>query len=130
MLSRILVVDDDPALREIAAEFLSAHGYQVSTAGSGEEALSKLERGAVELLLTDDGLGEMRGVELIARAAERGLLRGTACVLMTGLLPSRVPHGTLVLEKPFETSCLLDMVAAATWESARRRAIDAGAPLA
>ena len=44
MTASILVVDDEPAIQDILTWALSAEGYRVATAGSGEEALSRVEQ--------------------------------------------------------------------------------------
>ena len=43
---RILVVDDDPGIRDVVSDFLGKHGYAVETAADGEEMEQALERGA------------------------------------------------------------------------------------
>jgi CheY-like chemotaxis protein len=51
--SHILVVDDDPTMRDVLSELLVDDGYQVSTAVHGREALDRLAGGAVDLILLD-----------------------------------------------------------------------------
>ena len=66
----ILVVEDEPLVREIAVEILSELGYAVLQAGDGEEALRVFgaNAGAIELLLTDVVLpGELRGRDVAER---------------------------------------------------------------
>ncbi len=65
----ILVVEDEPALRRVAARALSAAGYHVLTAGAADEALAVLtdHDGPVHVLLTDVVLPGMNGRELAAR---------------------------------------------------------------
>jgi CheY-like chemotaxis protein len=53
LLRKILIVDDDPDLREGQRAFLEGRGYEVQTAGSMEEGLEKLEEFAPELILVD-----------------------------------------------------------------------------
>jgi signal transduction histidine kinase len=72
----ILVVEDEPEVRELAAHALRGFGYRVLEARSGEEALARWPRAdGVDLLLTDVVMGGMRGPELAARmrAARPGL---------------------------------------------------------
>jgi CheY-like chemotaxis protein len=65
---RALVVDDDEDARELMSSVLAAHGAEVKTAASAEEALQILDREAVDILLADigmpgtDGYGLMRSV--------------------------------------------------------------------
>ncbi len=49
----ILVVDDDPLQRDIASQMLILLGYRVETAASGEEAVARLQKRAVDLVLLD-----------------------------------------------------------------------------
>lgn len=66
---RILVVDDDPRIRELVARVLRAQGWTVRAAGSGAEALEVLAAcdGAVDLLVTDISMPEMDGKALVDR---------------------------------------------------------------
>jgi PAS domain S-box-containing protein len=67
----VLVVEDEPALRELTTRILTGAGYSVLVAGSGAEALAVLERhkGAVDLLFTDVVMPGMTGRELAVRLA-------------------------------------------------------------
>ncbi|MFO0934390.1 MAG: response regulator [Planctomycetota bacterium] len=67
---RILVVDDEPQIRDILAATLRRDGFQVTSRGAPKEALRDLESGAFELLVTDLKMPEMSGLELI-KAAKR-----------------------------------------------------------
>ena len=68
---RVLVVDDQPEVREAIETHLSHHGYEVLTAGSGDEALGILARQKISCMLSDDRLfGTPRG-ELLSRSLER-----------------------------------------------------------
>ena len=66
MKGRILVVDDEKAMVLALKGLLTKEGYQVDTAGSGEEALRRLETGNFHLVITDlsmDGIGGMQVLE-------------------------------------------------------------------
>lgn len=63
-MSAILVVDDDPHLRELARVFLRHEGFDVYEAGDGVEALALLERLKVELVILDILMPKMDGWEL------------------------------------------------------------------
>jgi CheY-like chemotaxis protein/nitrogen-specific signal transduction histidine kinase len=80
---RILAVDDDPALAQMAAKMLSAQGHTVELATSGEEALERLAREPFDLVLSDLGLGSgMNGWELAAQV--RAHYPGVRFCLATG----------------------------------------------
>jgi signal transduction histidine kinase/ActR/RegA family two-component response regulator len=65
---RILLVDDDEDVRSVAAAMVAELGYEVTTAGGGEEALRMLEGGRFDLMVTDVAMPGMNGVELGQRA--------------------------------------------------------------
>ena len=62
---RILVVDDQQDIRDMTALVLTGAGYRVDTVGSGESALSTLERDRFDLVLLDINMPEMDGWETL-----------------------------------------------------------------
>jgi PAS domain S-box-containing protein len=69
---RILVVDDDPGVREITVQMLREAGYGVADVDSGAAALAALERGEVyDLIVIDVAMPGMNGVETLRCARER-----------------------------------------------------------
>ena len=69
---KILVVDDEPGLRQTVSRILGAEGHTVGTAGEGEEALSKLSTEDVDLVLCDLRMPKMDGLEFIERYTSGG----------------------------------------------------------
>lgn len=67
----ILVVDDEPALQQLVKELLSAHGYRVLCANSGEHALDILNTEPVDLVFSDVIMPEMDGFELANRIQDK-----------------------------------------------------------
>jgi two-component system KDP operon response regulator KdpE len=65
--TRILVVDDEPQIRRALRTSLSAHGYEVSTAGTGEEAIEVAADTSPHLIFLDLGLPDMDGTEVVKR---------------------------------------------------------------
>ena len=65
--ARILVVDDEIEIVRALQRSLVAHGYEVFTAGSGEEALEAVERHRPDLILLDLGLPGISGLEVCKR---------------------------------------------------------------
>ena len=65
---RVLVVEDDPTLRETCASILRLDGYGVSLAGRGDEARDLLRRESFDILLTDLCLAQAPGTALIQAA--------------------------------------------------------------
>src|ERR687894_1900167 len=68
----ILVVEDEPSLRRLLRTSLSARGYRVLEAGTGEAAIESLARDAPEGVLPDLGLPDMDGLEVIRRVRADG----------------------------------------------------------
>lgn len=108
----ILVVDDEPAIREVACRTLSAHGYQVLLAADGSEAVSLFvkHRDAVSLVLTDLLMPVMDGpatIEVIR------LLKPSIKIIASGGIP-QTDHESLAadayLQKPYASRALLETV--------------------
>ena len=112
--ARVLVVDDEPELCRALGKLLMRNGYEVITAGNGEEALELLRRHEVDLVLSDLQMPRMGGVELLK--AGRVVSPRTEFVIITG-------HGTIevavdamkrgaydFVEKPFSTATTLKVV--------------------
>jgi PAS domain S-box-containing protein len=64
---RVLVVDDERDARELVAALLTTCGAEVKSVGSGTEALHQMKRQRFDLLISDIGMPEMNGYDLIAR---------------------------------------------------------------
>src|SRR5580658_265844 len=104
----ILLVDDDPAVRDVTAAMLEDLGYGVIEADDGAAALDLLSKGIrVDLMLADFAMPGMTGAELAAAVAERR--PGLPVLLVTGNADDRaleaVGEDRLVL-KPFRTEDL------------------------
>ena len=69
---RILVVDDERDTRELVAALLTTCGAEVVSVGSATEALDRMERQRFDLLISDIGLPEINGYELIATIRQLG----------------------------------------------------------
>jgi len=67
---RILVVDDEPSMRQMLAIVLKREGYEVSLAENGRSAVAALERGPFDLLISDIKMPDMSGVDVL-RAAKQ-----------------------------------------------------------
>ncbi|MDB5916993.1 MAG: domain S-box [Massilia sp.] len=95
----ILLVEDNDDMREMTFEVLSALGYQVAAAGSGEEALALLAQSACNVLITDVGLPGISGYQLAERARAMGV---GAVLFASGYGASgELPAGSFWLQKPF-----------------------------
>ena len=74
----IVVVDDEPDLREMVAEYLGRHGFEVRTAGRGDELTALLEEKAADLVILDINMPGEDGLTLARRLRERC----EVCVMM------------------------------------------------
>ena len=119
---RVLVIDDDAALRTSVARVLRRAGYEVEEMEDGRRALEWLvERGGdVDLVLCDVIMPLMNGIVFGERMRELGVK--VPLVYMSGLAEESalrdwgIPPSTLFVAKPFEPDRLLAVVRAATAE--------------
>lgn len=124
----ILVVEDEPALRATARDFLQLAGYVVLDAGSPAEAesLCNSHQGRIDLLLTDVVMPGRSGRQLAEQLATS---RPNMKVLyMTGYTDDMIVHhgvletGVALIEKPFSRHSLLNKVRAVLDETQRKTA--------
>lgn len=94
--ARILVVDDDPTIRRINADILGRYGFQVDKAEDGLEAWELLQRQKYDLMVTDNNMPRLTGVELIQKIHTAGL--SFPVIMVTGLIPSEEIMQTLPLK--------------------------------
>src|SRR5258705_10087854 len=72
MPSRVMVVDDDPDIREVLWTLLREEGYEMTAAGDGEQALRMLESGAIpDLAIVDLMMPVLNGWQLIDQIRKR-----------------------------------------------------------
>ena len=115
---RVLVAEDDDAVRTLICSILSDAGYNVYEACDGLEAVDSLKKRRYDVLLTDYHMPKMDGLELLDLAKamwpELPVIVATSDVLLRG----HTGHGLLqpayaVLEKPFDRGHLLAMIQSA-----------------
>ncbi len=78
---QIIVIDDEPAIRQILAASLSKAGHAVDVAGSGHEALKRLIKGDVDVAVCDLNMPDLTGIEVIRQARAAGV--ETTFIMMT-----------------------------------------------
>jgi CheY-like chemotaxis protein len=95
----ILVVDDDPDVRQIVSEYLEFRGYGVLQAGDGAEALEVLrDNPELRLVISDVRMRGVSGLELAARAAKDH--PDVRVILISGYFQAQ-EAGPRFLKKPF-----------------------------
>jgi two-component system cell cycle sensor histidine kinase/response regulator CckA len=112
---RVLVVDDEEPIRQVARRFLEAEGYEVTEASSGLEAIARLRNEEPpDLLMVDLEMPEVKGDELVRRIRNGG--SHLKVLYVTGyvdrLLDQRpeLRDWEAFLEKPFTAIGLLEAV--------------------
>lgn len=66
-MTRVLIVDDEPQIRRALRTSLQAHGYEVETAGTGQEGIERAADTSPDVVVLDLGLPDMDGTEVIRR---------------------------------------------------------------
>lgn len=108
------MVEDDPEIRELVARTVTRAGFQVDTAGDGEEAWNALCLTAYDLVITDHEMPRLTGLKLIERI--RAVSAEPPCILISCNLPESdstlrqiLCRGAL-LAKPFSAVQLVEKV--------------------
>jgi PAS domain S-box-containing protein len=107
---RILVVDDEPLILEILAEYLATDGHQVVTALTGSAALEQFDPEAFDLVLTDKAMPQMSGDHLASEIKQRS--PNTPVIMVTGFgdilnaTGDKPQHVDKVLAKPLSLASL------------------------
>ena len=113
---RVLVIDDDPSVREVVRYLFQDFGYECETAANGPRGLARFDEGGWTLVLTDLGMPEMSGWEVVEAIRRRSPTM--PIVLITGLIGPEVMRrsgelGLPVVPKPFRSEVLRAAVATA-----------------
>lgn len=118
-MKRILVVDDDPALRGLTCRHLETAGYSVDSAGDGAAAVKLLEQTPYALAITDIYMPDTDGIQLLLQARKRyaGMpwiaISGAAVTGGVDMLPAASALGAVaVFPKPYSRDELLAAVEA------------------
>lgn len=108
---RVLVIDDEPAVRQIIAEHVKRAGYNVDQAGGAAEAASKLVRGDVDIALCDIQMPDGNGLDLVKSIRESGIdttfVMVTAFATMETAIEALRAGATDFITKPLRTEELL-----------------------
>jgi len=120
---RILVVDDEPAMREVLVDSLQAEGYRVAGAGDGEEALEMVVAREFDLVLLDVMMPRLDGFAVCAEMRKRGVTVAVLMLTARGMVEDRVRGldcgADDYLVKPFSLEELLARIRALTRRKTR-----------
>ena len=83
MSSRVLIVEDEPDIRELVVHHLKREGYQVSVAASGEEALRQVQASPPDLVLLDLMMPAMNGLKVCRRLRQDPVTASLPIVMLT-----------------------------------------------
>jgi two-component system, OmpR family, response regulator len=127
--TRVLIVEDDPYVREATAEYLSSRAFEIDAAQNGEEMRAALEKGVPDLVLLDLGLPGEDGLSLASYLRER---HDVPIIMVTGA--GEVVDRVVGLEvgaddyvaKPFEMRELLARMKSVLRRTRRSPAPEAG----
>jgi signal transduction histidine kinase/ActR/RegA family two-component response regulator len=129
----ILLVDDEPLVREIQTEYLTGEGHRVDSAPDGQQAIHLFASGRFDVVITDQAMPGMTGDQVAAAIKQMSPL--TPVILLTGfgdmmLATGEKPAGVdLVLSKPISISGLRDAVEKLCAEKTVRRPVTNGEPV-
>jgi DNA-binding NtrC family response regulator len=111
---RILVVDDDPDIRQVLLDRMSSFGYVVETAIDGREALDALRQGRFDGMLLDMRMPEMEGLEVLERTQDSHpalpVVMVTATSVKEQVAQAMAEGACAYLLKPFDASQLKQVV--------------------
>ena len=113
---RVLLVEDEPALRRIIARNLTTRGLDVAEAGTVGEALTALNFGTPDLILLDINLPDRSGWDVLRDLQRRHIAVPTIVVSAVRVSQSRLDEfqPMAFLPKPFSIDALLRLVLGAT----------------
>lgn len=127
---RVLVVDDEPMVRDTLGQFLAEEGYVVDTAVDGADALVRVKNARPDAILLDLMMPGMNGRQFLQELRDDPTYANVPVLIMTAVHGLEVNLASIgasqVVEKPFQIEDLLNKVALAVYRS---RDADRSAPL-
>ena len=110
----VLVVDDDPRVREVLEDVITAQGYKVVSVGSAEEALRQVNRRHFDLIFLDLVLPDKSGVEALAEIKAKD--KKAVVVIVTGYgddpiaMEAMALGPLLLIRKPFKVEDIVEVL--------------------
>jgi DNA-binding response OmpR family regulator len=111
---RILVVEDEPDIRQLETEVLRESGYDVDTAENGLAALHSLNTDHYDLLIVEEEMSMVTGLELVKELRSEDMM--VPVILVVGTMPIKAPtrnqwpHIQAILLKPYTIAELFKTV--------------------
>lgn len=108
MFNKVLIVEDEPLLRDLIASHLSLSGYNVTEASNGADCIKQVERTMPDLILLDLNMPIMSGTGVLRKLRDMGadcpVIMITACNDPSKLVEIQSLGAVNVLPKPFSLS--------------------------
>ena len=110
-MSAVLVIDDEKQVLDLLKTALTLHGYNVEIAADGREGITKFDRRAYDIVITDVRMPELDGVGVVHHI--RGSAKSATPVMAISGTPWHFEDGEFdaVLEKPFSIRALVEQLA-------------------
>lgn len=134
-MARILIIDDQPAVRTVVRKVLERHEHEVVEEGHGQTALDRLSGEPADVVITDVFMPEMDGIDFLLQV--RDTCPGARVIVMSGggllaknevLADADALGADATLAKPFSAQDLVDTVGRVLAMPAGEPEGDGGAP--
>lgn len=125
-MARVLVVDDEPAIRLLLQAILAQEGHDVETAADGFQALQSVERGIPDIVLLDLMMPQMDGWRFLEELRNQGLRSQVRVIIVSAQTDvAAIERGQAEgvsehVAKPFDATAILHAVEAALQEAPER----------
>ena len=115
MSKLILVVDDEPDIVHCIKMMLTKNGYEVLTAGDGEQALGHIKTREPDLMIVDLTMPVMNGWRFSMKVREDERYKNTPMIILSALIqnehpPEKFEPGSIYMVKPFDIFKLMEKV--------------------
>ena len=85
---KVLIIDDDPSIRETLSYFLLSQGFHAESVEDGDTALKTLQQSPFDLLIVDVDMPRMNGIDLLKCLKEKNI--NTPSIIITGLISDMI----------------------------------------
>ena len=115
-MTRVLVVEDNPAIRELVSAYVKNAGHSVAAATDGPEAIATVtDRVAPDIAVLDVAMPGMSGLDLLVKLRELPGMEGLPAIFLSARVkPEDIAKGTALgaayLTKPFVGTALVNLI--------------------